>query len=130
MLLDFLLLMIMCLFSYQDFKEQTINSLWLIFPLLIAALFYRSSIWLTFSIYCLCLIINTLNQEHFIGNGDLDILAVLSLYVNFQQFWFICTIACACQLIYHLFTQKTALAFVPAITIGYLICLLHQIFAN
>ncbi|WP_258088070.1 prepilin peptidase [Weissella fangxianensis] len=130
MLLDFLLLLTMCLLSYQDFKEQTINSLWLLFPLLIAALFYHSSIWLTFSIYCLCLTINTLNQEHFIGNGDLDILAVLSLYVNFEQFWYICTIACAYQLAYHSLTHKQALDFVPAITIGYLTCLLPQIFAK
>ncbi|WP_439819138.1 hypothetical protein [Weissella paramesenteroides] len=127
MFFDLLLLTTLLALSYQDFYHQHINSLWLILPLLVGALFYRTPIWLLFLIYCFCLVINTLGGEHYIGNGDLDVLATLSLYVTFQQFWFICTIACACQLVFHLLTRKQMIAFIPAITMGYIVFLVQQI---
>lgn len=127
MFFDLLLLTTLLTLSYQNVCHQYINSLWLILPLLFGALFYRTPIWLLFSIYCLCLVINILSGERFIGNGDLDVLATLSLYVTFQQFWFICTIACACQLFFHLLTHKQMIAFIPAITMGYIVFLVQQI---
>lgn len=119
MLLDFLLLLILIYISYQDIRSQEFNSVWLATPLFLGALFYRVPVFLILAGYIICLTINTSTHERYVGNGDLDILAIILFYVNFYNFWLICTCACGIQIFCHYINGKKTLPFVPAITLSY-----------
>ncbi|SCB98716.1 hypothetical protein GA0061074_10749 [Weissella bombi] len=125
MFFESLLLIILIYLSYQDICHHEFNSVWLSLPLFIGGIFYRTPIFTICAVYILCLIINTLTNEHYIGNGDLDILAILLFYVSFYEFWIICICACSVQLVCHIIITKDILPFVPAITFGYAVILCY-----
>ena len=126
MFFNFLLLIILIYLSYQDIQHYAFNSVWLSLPLFIGSIFYRTPIFTIFAVYTLCLAINTLTNEHYLGNGDLDILAILLFYVSFYEFWIICICACSIQLVCHIIFFKGSLPFVPAITFSYTIVLCYS----
>jgi prepilin signal peptidase PulO-like enzyme (type II secretory pathway) len=126
MLLDFLLLLILILISYQDIRFQQFNSIWLALPLFLGALFYHTPIFIILTGYIICLTINVFTQEHYIGNGDLDVLATILFYVNFYEFWLICCLACGIQIVFHYINTQKTLPFVPAITFSFGIIVIYS----
>jgi len=117
----FLLMIILLILSWQDWRTKQISA-WLLIPFIwYAGLQYNAS-YLLFSllIYIIALLINAFIQP-IIGNGDLDILFVGSLYLPFHHWLGWLTISCLIVLALYPFLSNKVIPFVPFLTTGFIL---------
>ncbi|WP_027699452.1 prepilin peptidase [Weissella oryzae] len=108
------------LLSFEDVQKKLISAYLLIIPWSIQVLSTNFD-FLPFIIYLSCLIVNQFFHEAQIGNGDLDVIYLLTLFLNYQQWIYCLLIACLIAILFGKITQQRTLPFVPFLMIAYLL---------
>lgn len=119
-LADCIFLCLLSFLSIEDLLKKLISTYWLIIPWLIQVL-NTNFAFLPFAIYLICLLVNQYFCEEQIGNGDLDVLYLLSLFLSFQQWIYCLLIACLIAMFFGKIAQQKTVPFVPFLTIAYLL---------
>ncbi|RRG17538.1 hypothetical protein D3P96_07115 [Weissella viridescens] len=124
--ITYLFLMVLICLGQQDLSTKSINS-FLLFPFWCIATVLHWQTCLLIGISYLCVLyLNQLNQQRWIGNGDLDVLACgLCLTPNLIGFsWLNC--ACLIQLaLQALFYRERQAPFVPSLSISWALTVIY-----
>lgn len=120
-MLNFLFLLLLLRTSREDWRNKSFSFELFSSLFTLICLFHPNNTSMCL-IYVVCLCINHLTHEHFIGNGDIDILWIGFTLITPQKWFLWIMIACVCQLLVQtLTTNKQAhLPFVPSLTCGWL----------
>ncbi|MFL1695687.1 prepilin peptidase [Weissella kandleri] len=112
-----LLIITLIYLSWQDLKLQLIQSQ-LLFPFIwIAALeWHNFYLWIKLGIYIIFLYYN--HTEKKLGNGDIDLVFVVSLWLSAWQWLIWLTLSCFLAIFQYQIFSKAKIPFVPALTIS------------
>ncbi len=105
--------------SVQDIYDQSITYP-LLFPALLMHILSTSFNWSYFLLYLLVSLINILNHETWLGNGDIDITYLGFCYLGTPAMMISLLIASSTAMIWSMLLNQKRIAFVPFLTLGYL----------
>lgn len=120
----YLLIVTLIFLSWQDLKLQKIQSQ-LLFPFIwVSALeWHNFYLWIKLGIYIIFLYYNL--AENKLGNGDIDLIFVVSLLLSAWQWLIWLTLSCFLALFQYQIFSKTTIPFVPALTISLMLSVLY-----
>lgn len=123
-MLNFLFLLLLCRTAIEDWYTKTFNFIHLSSIFTLICLFHPQNT-IMILIYVMCLYINHIFKEKFIGHGDIDILWLGYTLLTPEKWLFWLLIACVLQLCLQFTTPKhpQTLPFVPALACSWLLIL-------